>query len=404
MVKLGEHQRRAVNELKNGNILCGGVGTGKSRTSLAYYICKICEGKITSEGVKIERKIDLYIITTARKRDTREWEAEMLPFLLGTDNCPLGVNVVVDSWNNIGKYIDVQGAFFIFDEQRAIGKGMWAKTFIKLASKNKWILLTATPGDSWEDYIPVFIANGYYRNRTQFMQQHAVYNRYITKFPKIDGWVGTKKLERQRDEITVYMKYKKKTTPHTNYILAEYDRKAFKRVWKDRWNIFTDEPIVNASELCYTLRRIANADPSRIEIVKNVLEKRTKVIIFYNFDYELEILRKFAEENNYPFAEWNGHKHEPIPEETHWLYLVQYTAGAEGWNCIETDTILFYSLNYSYKATVQAAGRIDRLNTPYEDLYYYYIYSHAPIDLAIRRCLDQKKTFNESKFVSKSSR
>lgn len=403
MVKLGEHQRKAVNQLQNGNILCGGVGTGKSRTSLAYYICKVCEGRIDKK-VTISKKVDLYIITTARKRDTKEWEAEMLPFLLGTDICPIGVKVVVDSWNNIQKYVDVEGAFFIFDEQRVVGKGAWAKSFIKLSKKNQWILLTATPGDDWEDYIPVFIANGFYKNRTEFMRQHAVYNKFITKYPKVEGWSYERQLIRYRDSITVYMKYKKDTKPHTNYILAEYDRHTFKHVWKDRWNVFEDKPVENVSELCYTLRKVVNKDISRIDILKQVLEKRTKVIVFYNFDYELDILRQFAVDNKITYAEWNGHKHEPLPITKEWLYFVQYTAGAEGWNCIETDTIVFYSLSYSYKATIQAAGRIDRLNTPFTDLYYYYIYSHAPIDLAIRRCLEKKKNFNEKIFVEKSTR
>lgn len=402
MVKLGEHQRKAVNQLKNGNILCGGVGTGKSRTALAYYITKVCKGQLDNK-VTIAKKVDLYIITTARKRDTLEWESEMIPFLLGTENCPLGVKVVVDSWNNIQKYVDISNAFFVFDEQRAIGKGAWAKTFIKLSRKNQWILLTATPGDDWEDYIPVFIANGFYRNRTEFMRQHAVYNKYITKFPKIEGWSYERQLIKYRDSITVYMKYKKETVPHTTYILAEYNRHEYKRIWKDRWNIFENKPIENISELCYTLRKVVNGDESRIEQLKTILRNRTKLIIFYNFDYELEILRKFAIDNSYVYAEWNGHKHEPIPSSDNWLYLVQYTAGAEGWNCIVTDTIVFYSLSYSYKATVQAAGRIDRLNTPFTDLYYYYIYSHAPIDLAIRRCLEKKKNFNETKFATKST-
>ena len=308
MVKLGEHQRKAVNQLQNGNILCGGVGTGKSRTSLAYYICKVCEGRIDKK-VTISKKVDLYIITTARKRDTKEWEAEMLPFLLGTDICPIGVKVVVDSWNNIQKYVDVEGAFFIFDEQRVVGKGAWAKSFIKLSKKNQWILLTATPGDDWEDYIPVFIANGFYKNRTEFMRQHAVYNKFITKYPKVEGWSYERQLIRYRDSITVYMKYKKDTKPHTNYILAEYDRHTFKHVWKDRWNVFEDKPVENVSELCYTLRKVVNKDISRIDILKQVLEKRTKVIVFYNFDYELDILRQFAVDNKITYAEWNGHKH-----------------------------------------------------------------------------------------------
>ena len=406
-MELGQHQIDAVNKLENGNILCGGVGTGKSRTALAYYITKVCGGRINPKGnekyLEIKKPYDLVIITTARKRDTLEWHYEMAAFGLNEDREKSlfpQLGIYVDSWNNIKKYEQFTDAFFIFDEQRVVGKGQWVKSFLKITKKNKWILLTATPGDDWQDYIPVFIANGFYRNRTEFLSEHAVYNQFITKFPKIDRYVGTKRLCRDRDEITVYMHYKKKTVPHTNYILAEYNRDEYKRAFKDRWNILTEEPIKNISELCSLLRRIVNSDETRKNIVKELVRKHKKVIIFYNFDYELIILKDLGEELKIETREWNGHKHEELPDTEEWIYLVQYAAGAEGWNCITSDTIIFYSLNYSYKATVQAAGRIDRLNTPFTDLNYYYIYSHSPIDLAIRRCLKQKKNFNETKFIN----
>ena len=406
-MELAQHQIDAVNKLENGNILCGGVGTGKSLTALAYYITKVCGGRINSKlndkYLEIQWPYDLVIITTARKRDTLEWHQEMANFGLNEDREKSmfpQLGIYVDSWNNIKKYEKFNDAFFIFDEQRVVGKGQWVKSFLKITKFNKWILLTATPGDDWQDYIPVFIANGFYRNRTEFLSEHAVYNQFITKFPKIDKYVGTKRLCRYRDQITVYMHYKKKTVPHKNYILAEYNKDEYKRAFKDRWNILTEEPIKNISELCALLRRIVNSDSSRTEILKSLIEQHKRVIIFYNFDYELIILKELGEELQIETKEWNGHKHEELPSGEEWIYLVQYAAGAEGWNCITSDTIIFYSLNYSYKATVQAAGRIDRLNTPYTDLYYYYIYSHSPIDLAIRRCLQQKKNFNESKFIN----
>lgn len=399
-ISLYDYQLDAVNRMKNGCILCGGVGSGKSRTSLAYYYKE--QGGIlgTKNYIKMKHPKDLYIITTARKRDTLEWEGELAPFLLSKNP---EVNfyknkVVVDSWNNIKKYKEVHGAFFIFDEQRVVGSGTWVKAFLNIARKNDWILLSATPGDTWQDYIPVFVANGFYRNKTEFTREHVIYSRF-TKYPKIDRFVGTGKLIRLRDSILVDMDFKRLTVSHHEDVYCSYDIPKYKDAMRKRWDPYKNEPIQQASGLCYVLRRIVNEDESRQVTLLELFEKHPKMIIFYNFDYELDILKGIYYGKNVRIAEWNGHKHQPIPESNSWVYLVQYTAGAEGWNCIRTDTIVFYSQNYSYKVMQQASGRIDRLNSPYIDLYYYHLKSRSGIDLAISKALSEKKQFNERKFT-----
>lgn len=401
-IQLYDYQLDAVEQMKNGCILCGGVGSGKSRTSLAYYYKEQGGQLNTKSYVKMKNPKDLYIITTARKRDTKEWEGELVPFLLTTNPevaCYKN-RVVVDSWNNIGKYSDISGAFFIFDEQRVVGSGAWVKAFLKIAKENDWILLSATPGDTWQDYIPVFLANGFYKNKTEFTREHIIYNPRV-KFPKIDRYINTGRLVRLRNKILIDMDFNRQTVAHHEDVYVRYDISKYKDAMRKRWDPYKDEPIINASGLCYVLRRIVNSDESRLVAVMEILEKNPKVIIFYNFDYELELLKSL--EYDYgevtEVAEWNGHKHQPIPDSDRWVYLVQYTAGAEGWNCIKTDTIVFFSQNYSYKIMQQSAGRIDRLNTPYTDLYYYHLKTRSGIDLAISKALKDKKKFNEQKFT-----
>lgn len=403
-MELRDYQLDAINKMKNGCILNGGVGSGKSLTALSYYYLQNggSVGFLTGEDyIPMDcTPMDLYIITTARKRDTFEWEGEMSHFLLSTnDECSIYNNkVVVDSWNNIQKYKDVMNAFFIFDEQRVVGSGAWVKAFLTITKKNKWILLSATPGDTWSDYIPVFIANGFYKNKTEFMREHAVFSRF-SKFPKVEKYIGTGRLIRQRRDILVDMKFERKTVQHHCDIYVTYDSTQYKDVMKRRWDIWNDEPIINASGLCYALRKIVNTHDSRSTKLLELFETHKKIIVFYNFDYELDVLKSLYYGEGVIVAEWNGHKHEPTPTGNKWVYLVQYTAGAEGWNCITTDTIVFYSLNYSYKIMHQSAGRIDRLNTPYTDLYYYYMKTRSGIDLAIERALNEKRKFNESSFI-----
>jgi hypothetical protein len=386
--------------MKNGCILCGGVGSGKSRTALAYYY-EQQGGKVGSDDyIPMTEPKDLYIITTARKRDTCEWQGELAPFLLSThpESNYYKNKVVVDSWNNIGKYKDVTNAFFIFDEQRVVGYGAWTKAFLKIAKANPWILLSATPGDTWQDYIPVFIANGFYRNKTDFIDQHVVYD-WRAKYPKIDRYLNTGRLIRLRDRILVTMDFERQTVSHHEDVAVPYNISAYKALMRSRWNPWEERPIETAGELCYSLRKIVNSDESRRTALLELVEDHPKVIVFYNFDYELDILKSLHYGEGVEIAEWNGHKHQPIPDGDKWIYLVQYTAGCEGWNCITTDTIVFYSQNYSYKVMVQAAGRIDRLTTPYTDLHYYHLKSFSGIDLAISKALKEKKNFNEGRFV-----
>ena len=402
MIKLDEGQLDAIKKLRTGSILCGGVGSGKSRTSLAYYFLKQGGSLDPYIPMDLYKAKDLYIITTARKRDTLEWEDEVRPFRLSKPDdkdrtyiC----NYYVDSWNNIKKYRDVKDAFFIFDEQRVVGNGIWSRSFLHIAKNNDWILLSATPGDCWSDYIPVFIANGFYKNKTDFQQQHIIYKPFRT-YPVIDRYVNTRKLEYFKSQILVDIDYQSPAEEIYIDVAVDFDKPLYLSIVNTRMNPYTSLPLQNASDYCALLRKIINSDPSRVNAILNLLMRHDKVIIFYNFDYELEILHNALTENGYHYSEWNGHKHEPILKEDKWVYLIQYSAGSEGWNCIETNVIIFFSQTYSYKQMVQSAGRINRRNTPFKQLYLYKLKSQAPIDKAISWSLKHKKDFNARTFAS----
>lgn len=383
VVDLYPHQEKAVGELANGKILRGDVGTGKSLTAAAYYMRK-------------EAPKDVYIITTAKKRDSLDWESEFVKYgVYKTRDATVAGILHVDSWNNISKYKNVRGAFFIFDEQRLVGSGEWAKAFVFISKHNNWILLSATPGDNWLDYIPVFVANGFYTNRTEFKREHVVYNTY-SKFPKVDKYINVGKLVRLRNQLLVNMPYDPHTTRIERDVDVDYDIELFTKVTKKRWNVYEDRPMKTVPELFYVMRKVVNSDPSRLDEIRKLNSKHPRLIVFYNFNYELQMLRTLG--GDVQIAEWNGHKHEAIPDTERWLYLVQYVAGAEGWNCTTTDAMVFYSLTYSYKNWHQAHGRIDRLNTPYSTLYYYALLSNSVIDKVVMKALKGKKSFNESQF------
>lgn len=402
-IALKDYQLEAIDQLKTGSILCGGVGSGKSRTALGYFYLKECQGRIKINGkgqyAPMKYPRDLYIITTAKKRDSLEWDKECANFVLSKDpSCSVsGIRVTIDSWNNIKKYKDVYGAFFIFDEQRVVGSGVWVKAFLNIARKNHWILLSATPGDQWSDYIPVFVANGFYKNKTEFVTRHCVYNRHTT-YPKIERYLDERYLSCLRDSILVYMEDQRNTVRHDILIPVSYDKEKYRLVFRDRWDPYANEPIQETGKLFYLLRKVVNSDDSRLEKTAEIIQSKKRCIIFYNFSYELWALRELCEFLKVKYAEWNGERHEDLPEGDSWVYLVQYSAGCEGWNCITANTVIFFSQSYSYRMTEQASGRIDRINTTYVDLYYYHLRSAAPIDLAIYRALSRKKNFNERSY------
>lgn len=375
--KLYSHQEEALRLLHSGQVLVGGVGSGKSRVGASWALSQASPQKII-------------VITTARKRDSFEWEGEFAA--LGA-NCD---DVTIESWNNVSKFADCHDHVFIFDEQRVVGSGAWVKSFLKISKHNLWILLSATPGDTWLDYVPLFIANGFYKNRTEFSEQHIVWDRFA-KYPKVKRFVNVGVLEARRRKIIVPMPAERHTRRNRKDIWVPFDQDQYNTIVKKRVDPWTKEPIRNAAGVCYALRRCVNSSGNRLDQLRHILKKRHKVIVFYNFNYERDELLTLRDE--FTVAEWNGHAHEPIPGGDSWVYLVQYTAGAEGWNCIETDTVVFYSLNYSYKVLEQAEGRIDRINTPYTDLWYYYFKSESGIDSAISKAVVEKATFNERVFA-----
>lgn len=412
MIPLYEHQKKALQEMHNGCILCGGVGSGKSRTALAYYYEKVCGGKLSSkqgfDDRPMARPKNLYVITTARKRDSLDWQKEGVYFGLTThDELNPKVKFVVDSWNNIKKYEEIKDEFFIFDEQRVVGYGSWTKSFLRICKKNSWILLSATPGDTWSDYIPVFIANGFYRNKTEFAARHIVYSRFA-KYPMVERYIDVERLIECKRKVLVEMPFIRNTTSHIISSKVGYNKRLFMQVFRARWNPYYERPITQAGEWCYILRRVCNEDPERLQRLLDIFDEHPRLIVFYNFDYELEALKDGLSSEILPLetevAQYNGHKHDPVPEGERWIYLVQYTAASEAWNCITTDTIVFYSLNYSYKVMAQASGRTNRMNTPYTDLYYYLIYSDAPIDKSIITALKNKRNFNENRFYIRSNK
>lgn len=398
-------QIQAVRQLQNGSILAGGVGSGKTLTSLAWYLTSVCNAASFKKGGSLAKKKvkgspTLYVITTAKKRDSLEWEEEAARLGLSTDPaCSFtGSSIVVDSWNNIGKYSDREHAVFFFDEQRASGSGRWVKEFLKITRKNAWLLLSATPGDVWMDYLPVFMAHGFFRTRTEFMEDHVIFDRFA-KYPKVKRYIGEAKLQRLRRSILVEMPVERHTTRERESVYCDYDRDLYKWVVKNRMDPWTEEPLRDAGGVCRILRKVVSDNDWRSEQAKRILSSNERVIVFYNYNYELDRILAVAESLGLPTAQWNGHRHDVIPAEPRWVYICQYTSAAEGWNCTSTDTVLFWSLNYSWRVTEQCEGRIDRLNTPYSRLKYYFLESHSSIDEAVRRSLSSKKVFNERAFV-----
>lgn len=303
----------------------------------------------------------------------------------------------VVSWNKIQDYVD-EDAFFIFDEQRLVGKGAWVKAFWKIAANQPWILLTATPADVWVDLMPVFVANGFFENQTEFNTRHVIWARFV-KYPKIDGYYDEHILAQMRDAIYVEMPHPVNAEKFEHHYDVGYNRDEEIVLHRDRWNFYEDQPIGDAAELMRLLRINTNLYPGRLEKLKELIAEHKKVIVFYNLNPELEALRVLHTELDIPVAEWNGHVHQPVPQGESWVYLVQYQAGSEGWNCVTTNHVVSYSYPYSYRNFAQSFGRIDRMNTPFGELHHHVLESRSIFDTGIKKAIRRKKNFQASAFA-----
>lgn len=374
-VTFKDYQKRAINQMHNGCILCGGVGAGKSLTSLGYI------DKVYPSGT-------VYIITPARKRNTGEWFDDI------RKNDMDETRFVVDSWNNLSKYKDVKDAFFLFDEQKVSGKGTWAKSLIRIAKSNQWILLSATPGDTYDDYATVLIANGFVRNRTTWYDEYCV-----TKSQPFFHIVDHK----NKDVIDMMIR--------RIFIKMDYqsDKKRIERVipiqarsaGEEKEILMTHKapgaqmPFTTFAAAIAYVRMNCYDKSKKTEALRKIIEKHKKIIVFYNFLSEKLEIERAAIDANVTINFYNGQRHDPIPDTDEWVYGVQYNSGAEAWNCITTNAMVFYSPNYSYKTMEQAHGRIDRVNSPYECLYYYMLLNELNIDNKVMNALSSKKDFNE---------
>ena len=383
MIKLLKYQEEAIQKLHSGSVLYGATGSGKSLTGLAYYM-------------RCWSHLDLYIITTSKKRNAGEWEEEIAKL-----GCP--PPKAIDSWNRLKNYRMVSDAFFLFDEHKVGGHGKWAQSMITIAKKNKWILLTATPGDVWDDYASIFIANEFVKNKTTWNEDFCIFDR-ISKYPKIIGYQREDVLKNMRDAVLVPMEYQSEKVPIPYVIPYKVDHEEEAYVLARRKSLRHPEmrAFRNTSAMFAYMRMNLPDKESKIQALADVLKKEPKAIIFYNFTPEKYEIENAARQVNIPFFQYNGQIKDNVPDGDTWVYAVQYTAGAEAWNCITCRTVIFYSMNYSYKVMTQAKGRIDRCNSPFDELHYYYFISpDFEIDQEILNALTRKEKFNEEALANK---
>lgn len=373
--KLRPAQRDAVDRMHDGCVLLGRTGSGKTMTALGYWL-------------KVHAQQDLYVVTTPAKRDAMEWEG---------DSAKLGQYLPperVVSWNKIKDFEYLESAFVVFDEQRVSGSGKWVKSFLKIAKSNDWILLSATPGDVWIDWLPLFIANGFYRTRTQFTDRHVIWDPH-TRYPRIKRYIEEDRLERCQEAICVYLASPNPISRMVHDELVSYDSRKYAEVTRKRWNPFEVRPMMDAGELCRVQRRIVLENVCREEALERLLKGHPRALVFYSYNYELEAIKAVCERLGRSYGQRNGHRHDPVPvSKEPWVYIVQYQS-ADAWNCISTNIAILYSLPYSWRQQEQAMGRIDRMNTPFDELHYYRLMTDSTIDNAILACLDRKETFNE---------
>ncbi|MBL0992197.1 MAG: DEAD/DEAH box helicase [Escherichia coli] len=415
-MKLFDYQKEAIENFESKPLNLSDVGTGKSYMSIGSYVkseCSklliICLAPKVNDFVEDSEIFNLNV--TALNKGTKKNKE-----LLSESN--LVAISFESSWRltELNKWVD-KDTFIIIDESHkvSVSKSKVTKFVMGLSKRAKYnYLCTATPvsNGKLENWYPqLFISNVFRKPKKEFEQLFVIKQMRqmgSMRFMQITGYRNEHLLEQMIDEASVKYKRDKGYLPE-DYVYktkkpAMYNKLKKSRLYKDDNDLRVE--LDNSSKLFNSLRQVSHGFLNGIskQVSKEPFERldailethnNERVVIFYNYKWEAEMLKQLLDKLKRPYGEYNGSVKDlkPFKNNDNGVVLAQYKSASTGINdFVISNVMVFNSMPLSSTEYLQAKGRTDRHGQDKTPLYYH-IVPDTPIEKKIFSVVTNGKDF-----------
>lgn len=386
MINLYSYQEEYFKHVKPNYIYDMDTGTGKTIMGLHHHQTYF-------------KDKPLLIVAPASKINEGGWQRTI------DEHYP---NIEYDTctYNMLGKkWSQYKDWFVIFDECHRLKNscGVWGKAGYNLTKISAgFILLSATAiPNGWEDSINYFKMFGLAKNKTQFIRNEAI-TTMDYGYMEILGWKNENKLKNMWKSISRHLS-KDEATDLPPLVFENVYFKAsatYKTIKKDR--IYNDVLYDNQMKLRHGLRLNTNLK-NKIEYIKDFVDSTNdNIIIFYNYDEELKLLKENIDKKTYLC---NG-SIKDYPKKSEWdsikntVTLANYKSGSEAVEFTYANIIVYFSPTESYTEYYQSYGRCYRNGQTKKVTAYKFITDNT-IEADIYKALDSKQDFNINLWLEK---
>lgn len=394
---LYEYQKKVIDKADSSWLFALGTGTGKTILSIHHYL-KHYNGE------------SLLIIAPAQKVLEGGWDREVQRvanfYNIQIQYDVMSYGVLAKKWNLY------KGWFVIFDECHYVKnptsqRGKAALNLTRISTN--FSLLSATPSSNgWADTINYMLMFNFYRNKTQFIKEHAIHE---TKF---FGQKQIKVIADWKDQDKLKMLYQSISTKLSKDDCLDLPPLIFEDVYfkvSKEYEIIRKKRVLETEngpiaydtvmKLQHGLRFYAN-QKDKLSYTEMLAESTNEnIVIFYYYQQEKDDLVKVLAKNK-KIYEVSG-KVNHLPSRDQWdelkntVTLVQYQAGAAGIELQYCNLVIFYTPTFSFQDYDQALGRAYRNGQTKKVTVYRYI-TKKSVEEHVYRSLAEKKDFTESLF------
>ena len=407
-IKLYPHQVRALEKTKNFN-------------HVAYYL-DMGLGKTFVGSEKLKMLNTNHNLIVCQKSKLQDWYEHMKTYYpeyntfiySKTREIPPKSVIIINYdlvWRRPELLTTLKNFTLMLDESSLIQneKSNRSKFILKMKPTNV-ILLSGTPtGGKYEQLWSQLKLLGWNISKRLYWDE-------FIKFVKIDvgGFpikkvTGYKNVDRLKDKLrthgAIFMKSDEvfQLPKQIENIIKVDNTKEYKKFNKDRLIKIDDTELVgdtSLTKMLYLRQLSSQYNSNKTAALKDLLESTNdRVIVFYNFDKELEIIQEICNKLEKPISMINGHEKnlKNFTECNDCVLLGQYQAAAMGLNLQLSNKIIYFSLPLQSELFMQSKKRIHRIGQE-KTCFYWYLITKNSIEEQIFETLKQRRDYTNKLF------